>query len=815
MKKNIDFDEIVAKITDGLKVWTKFGLLWLLLAFVLRISFFFVMLFANNAGWSALPIILSGVYFDIAVVLFAGAILLIPMLIINWLLPKTTRVLAMLFITLYVIIYGCLIGYYSNVTQPLDRVFFIYTPEELYNIVVSSVHFSFWPLIGVLAIVFLYALLLRFWNRKIKIGKWLAVSYFAVAILFVIIFNYKSLITNDKPYKTYQDYCLAVNQIAFTANDFNSYYRQNKEDDYSLYDETVLQDAVEYQSRFPEFNYVDIHYPFLRENNDPDVIGGYLNKTSDGKAPDFVFIIVESLGQRLSSSDPKMSFTPFLDSLKKESLYWPNCLALAERTFGVVPNVFSSAPYDKLGFARVWWPIPDHNSILKDMSKNGYSLSFYFGGNAAFDGQDSYMLGNGVTYLMDPSEVDFDQENKAEMLENHSWGMYDREMFNAAIKHRDTVSRNRPNTDIYITLTTHEPFYFKGQQPYIDRVRKMLAETKEFGPYEKSNVTNNDYMYAAYLYADECIEELINYYKTLPEFENTIFVIFGDHRTGCVYVNKSPLLVYNVPLIIYSPLVKEPKTFKGVVTHHDIAPTVTAYLHNNYDYKVDDECHWLGTSLDTSAVYNCNQSVAFMRNNREVVQYLHKNYMLDRDRVYYVDTTLYADEIDNDSIKNQLKEYMRQYRNIDRYVTQNDFLLKKPDNAKELIDYEREDVVDYHIDGNHLEYLYNNFEFNGNYERVYVNVSFRYKIKNNADPNELFVVFKSLDKKPRSLFYKAFRFSEMTVESKGDNVFRVKTTFFIVNDEIMDYPMDILVHAKQDLDIECSDLKIRIEGLPK
>ena len=55
----------------------------------------------------------------------------------------------------------------------------------------------------------------------------------------------------------------------------------------------------------------------------------------------------------------------------------------------------------------------------------------------------------------------------------------------------------------------------------------------------------------------------------------------------------------------------------------------------------------------------------------------------------------------------------------------------------------------------------------------------------------------------------------MTVESKGDNVFRVKTTFFIVNDEIMDYPMDILIHAKQDLDIECSDLKIRIEGLPK
>lgn len=814
MKKKCDLGTIFEKAFAGLQEWTKFGLLWLLLAFVLRIAFFFVLKSAGNVGWSSLVTILSGVYFDITLVLFVAVIVLIPFLIINGLLPKTTKVLSLVFITLYVIIYGGLIGYYSNVMQPLDRVFFIYSPEELYNIVVSSVRFSVWPLLGVLVIICLYSLLIRFWNRKVKIGNWLMFSYFAIALLFVIIFNYKSLITNDKPYKTYQDYCLAVNQIAYTVNDFNDFNKQQKED-YGIYDESVLKDAIAYQKRFPDFKYVDAHYPFLRLNNDPDVLGGYLNKTSDGKAPDFVFIIVESLGQRLSSSDPKLSFTPFLDSLKEESLYWPNCLSLAERTFGVVPNVFSSAPFDKLGFARMWWPIPDHNSILKDMSKNGYSLSFYFGGNAAFDGQDTYMLGNGVTYLMDPSEVDFDQENKAEMLENHSWGMYDREMFNAAIKHRDTVARNRPNTDIYITLTTHEPFYFKGQQPYIDRVRKMLAETKEFGPKEKANVTRNDYMYAAYLYADECIKELLDYYKTLPEYENTVFVIVGDHRTGCVFVNRNPLLVYNVPLIIYSPLIKSPKTFKGVVTHHDIAPTVTAYLHNNYDYQVDNECHWLGKSLDTSAVYHNNQSVAFMRNNRDVDQYLHGNYMLSRDRLYYIDTTLYGNEISDDSIKNQLKEYLRQYRNIDLYATRNDFLLKKPENIQELFSYENSETIDYHVVKDCVQHFYDSIAFNGNFERIYVDVNFRYKIKNNADPQEIFMVFKTNDKKPSSLFYKAYRLSELTIDYNGENICRLKTTFFIVNEEIMDYPLDILIHAKQDLDIRCSDVKIKIEGLSK
>lgn len=808
----MDRNKIFSKVLEGLKVWTKFGLLWLLLAIVLRLAFFFMLKYATTVDWSAFLTILSGVYFDLAVVFFVGVIVLVPFLIINWFLPKTTKVLSTIGITLYVVVYCCLMGYFMNVTQPLDRVFFIYSPEELYNIVVSSVHFSLLPLVGVLVAVFLYSLLLRFWNRKVKIGRLLALSYLGIALLFVIVFNYHTLITNGKPYKTHYDYCLAVNQIAFTLNDFNEYIEQNKAEDFSSYNENVLRDAVVYQRRFPNFKYVDIHYPFLRENDDPDVLGGLLDKTSDGKAPDFVFIIVEGLGQKLSSSDPKMSFTPFLDSLKTEGLYWPNCLALAERTFGVMPNVFSSAPYDKLGFGRVWFPIPDHNSILKDMSKNGYSLSFYYGGNAAFDGQNTYMAGNGVGYIMDPTESDFDQEQKEELAKDHAWGMYDKDMFNAAIRHRDTVARNRPNTDIYMTLSTHEPFYFKGQEPYIEKVHKMLAETKNFGPREKEYVTKNDYMYATYLYTDECIKDLFDYYKTLPEYDNTVFVIMGDHRTGCVPVFKEHIAFYNIPLIIYSPLIKSPQTFKGVVTHHDIAPTITSYLKNNYDYRVDDVCHWLGMSLDTSAVFGCNQSVAFMLNNRDVVEYLHHDYYLFRDRLYKLDEFMNCTEILNDSIKNQLKEYLRQYRNVDMYVTRNDFLWKKPANMTEVMNSVKMSEVDYHIDTHRHQLICDPVNFNKKYERIYVDVKFSYEIENDVDPKDIYIVFYSYDKKPTSTFYVSYRLSELSVKSDEGNVVRVKTTFFVVDEEMMQYPMYITIFANKDLDIKCSDVRVKIEG---
>lgn len=798
----MDRNTIIEKISDGLKMWTKFSLLWLLLTIVLRLAFFFMLKSAATVDWSDFSTVLSGVYFDLALVLFVSSITLIPVLIINWLLPKTTKVLSIVFITLYVVVYCSLIGYFVNVTKPLDRVFFIYTPEELYDIVVSSVRFSFWSLFGVLASVVLYSMLLRLWDRKVKINGWLAFSYLVVTILFVICFNYKSLITNERPYKSHQDYCMAVNQVAFTVHDFNEYNEQNKSEDFSEYDENVLRDAVAYQSRFPGFKYVDIHYPFLRLNNDPDVLGGFLNKTSDGKAPNFVFIIVESLGQRLSSSEPKMSFTPFLDSLKTESLYWPNALSLAERTFGVLPNVFSSAPYDKLGFARVWWTIPDHNSILKDMSNNGYSLSFYYGGNASFDGQNTYMAGNGVGYIMDPMEAEFDQEQKEDLLNNNSWGMYDKDLFNAAIRHRDTVVRNRPNTDIFITLSTHEPFYFRGQEPYIEKVHKMLAETPEFGPKEKENVTRNDYMYATYLYTDECLKGLLDYYKTQPEYENTVFVIVGDHRTGCVLVNQNPMLVYNVPLIIYSPLLKSPKTFRGVVTHHDLAPTITAYLSKNYDYQVDNECHWLGKTLDTSAVYNCEQSVAFMLNNRDVVEYLHNDYFICRDRLYRVNDSINLYEIDNDSIKYQLKEYLRQYRNIDKYVTQNNLLLQKPYNMKELLNSVDMNVVGYHIDKNRRQDIGKPVDIDDDYKRLYVDVKFAYRINNNADPKNIYLEF----------FDKTYRFSELSTKADFGAVLRVKTSF-PVNDKEMSLPMNISIYSKQDVDLDLYDVRLKVEGL--
>ena len=798
---------------EGTQVWAKYAFLWLLLTFILRLGFFGVMMASGLIQSSAFVTIISGVFFDLALVLEISTIILVPVLIINVFLPKTTRALAIFFITLYVIVYGGLIGYYSNVNLPLDRVFFVYGIGEMYNIIVSSVKFSILPLIGVVVLVALYVLLIRFWNRKIKVSKVVSMLFLLVAMAFVLFFDFKSMITRDKVYKSYKDYCLAANQIAYTLNDFNEYRKEKaREENFASYDEQVLDDAVEMQRLFPNFKYLDIHYPFMREADDPDVLGDLMNPTSDGKAPDFVFIIVESLGQRLSSDKPKMSFTPFLDSLKKESLYWPNCLALAERTFGALPNIFSSAPYGTKGFARTWEPIPYHNSILKEMSINGYSLSFYYGGNASFDGQDEYMRSNGVGYVMKPSEADFDLEQKEQMMKENSWGMYDKDMFNAAIRHRDTTARNRPNTDVYITLSTHEPWCFKGNEVYVKKVEDMVANTKSFGPDEKATVLNNKKTFASFLYMDDCVKMLVDYYKTLPEFENTIFVIVGDHRMGRVYVNYSPVLKYNVPLIIYSPLLKQPKTFKAVVTHRDIAPAITAYLSNNYDYVSADVCHWLGTSLDTTADFRSKQSVAFMRNSREEIEYLQDEYILERDRLYKLSDSLCVEEVHDDALRDSIAENLRRYKNVDWYVTQNDYLWKKSAAVVELYSEHFSNQITKKLAEKEIFDLIK-YRFKQRFDKVYIDIEFDYKNSNNADLDKVLSEFRILG--PNVDFYRGYKLSNLsTSNGDGTNHYRVKTTFFLANYDIKSADFKIDLNAKTNFDIEYRDLKVKIEGLP-
>lgn len=663
-----------AKILTGIKQWARLNLLLLLCMLVLRLLFFLEVNQRLGVDSGSFLTILSGSVFDLLLVFRVMTYGLIPFLLLHWFFPKTARGIFVGLMVLYTVVSALLAEYYCNLGMPLDHVVLVYTPEELKTTVfASSTSISLSQVLWFVMLVGVPVLLMWLW-RRVCVGNGFACVMLGIALLTTLFIRYPRLIREERLYATHHDFCLAVNQPSYALVKISDYRKEMKRNaDGDSYEYSA--EAVEaYHSLHPEFEYDHPGYPFYRKANDPDVLGPYLRPTSDGLPPNLVFIVVESLGRRLTGvTHPALSFTPFIDSLATEGLFWPNCFSTSERTFGALPSLFASAPSGRHGFT--WQlPMPQHHSLLLDLERNGYTTSFYYGGDESFDHYDVFMEDNHVDYLFVPELMVDDSVQYKLLSENYRWGLDDDQLFDCAISHKQSAPEARPHADFYLTLTTHEPFVVDGIEAYEQQARTMVEQTPDLVEKERDNVLKNLNIYACFLYLDHCMKRLFDYYASRPDFENTIFVLTGDHRMAPVLPGMS-LRYYNVPMIIYSPLVKQPRTMQAVVSHLDVTPSFNAYLNANYDYAIDDHCHWLGTSFDTVSDFRNTRKLAFMRNNRDVVDYLSDGFFISRNNLIKMDPYLIGYAIDNDKLYQQYKAELDDFELVNRFVVQHDVLM--------------------------------------------------------------------------------------------------------------------------------------------
>lgn len=714
MAQKRDFSFISNKIKPAINDFAKACLTFLAVLVTLRLAFFFIAVCRMDLEWGKFRIIMSGLKFDAILTGSVTIAALVPFVAIHCLSAKAARITANTLTIIYAIITTFLVEYFCSMSRPLDHVLFAYSADEVVNIVLSSTSVSLATILCItLPLCAIAGLMIATRNSKVNI----LVS--TICILFAAYgafrFDYQKRIRKETGYKQQSDFYLAVNQLSYTYIKLADYLKNN---DNEIVDTDIAEAARHYQSLFPETVFPDIRYPFWRKADDSDVIGPFFNKTSDGNLPNIVFIIIESFGQKLTGvNHPTVSFTPFIDSLAANGLYWRNCLSTTERTFGVLPAIFASAPQGKVGFANMWHPIPNHNTILKDLSDNGYYTSFFYGGCASFDGQDKFLENSNINFILDAKPDTVETERSIELKKMHRWGIDDRELFELAINHQ-TGSDKQPFADIYLTLSTHEPFNFIGIENYEKQAAQMARNVTGT---ERKNIDNNLEIFACFKYLDDCVKLLFEHYKTRPGFENTIFVITGDHRTGALAKKIDPISKYQVPLIIYSPMLKGGRAMNGVASHLDIAPTINAYLSNNYNYAIAPYCHWLGTSIDTSVTFNCHKKQAFMLNNRDVNDFIADTLYLSDDRLFVVKDNMELEQIENEQILDSMRENLSTYQTISKFVVDNDYLKKNVtqtnmclinvDFDNTSMEYFENDIVDF--DGNKCLRIDNNTTYSG------------------------------------------------------------------------------------------------------
>lgn len=392
----------------------------------------------------------------------------------------------------------------------------------------------------------------------------------------------------------------------------------------------------------------DAAYPFARPESTPDTLGPLL-ALKDGEPPHLLFIVVEGLGRSFSGPQARLgSFTPFLDELAARSLYWENFLATQGRTFAVLPSVFGSLPFGPHGSRPL-----AHDSLLSVLKTQGYTLRYFMGSNLAFDQQGAYMASEGVDDQM--SERDFDRPERR----LSEWGYADGDLLEAVVQ-RLRQAKNQPAVTVVQTMSMHSPFVVPEQAQYRQLVDARLY-TLGLSAEQRAEVLRQRDVYASVMYTDAMLRRFFVDMAQLPSWRNTVVVITGDHRLPEIpMVHK--LERYHVPLIVASPLLRQPLQVKAVSSHFDVAPSILALLSQRYGWATPATVAWMGTGLDTASEFRNLHALPLQQTKTELSDYVSGLNYSAQDGLYRIGEGLQPEPMENPALQARLRQELAQLK---------------------------------------------------------------------------------------------------------------------------------------------------------
>jgi len=349
-------------------------------------------------------------------------------------------------------------------------------------------------------------------------------------------------------------------------------YKEDKE--YINYKEAVnvLREIIKDENE----EFVDERYPLLRKTNF-DLKPKKLN---------IVIFIMENL------HPDYLNYMPFLNSLKKDGLYFNNFYSCATRTWPAVssilfsiPTVYSRAITDEPFSQNVYRSIAH---ILKD---EGYETIFLHGGEGyffRFNYFTKYIGGFDKTIFME----DFDL---SKVKVDKSWGVHDEYVFLRA--NEEFKNLKRPFLGVVLSLSAHPPYDLPSEF-------KVLSST----------VANCDY-FNSLIYVDYSLKKFFDKAKKEDYFEDTVFIIVSDHQNPIS--PKNPLDAFRIFCLFYSPKYIKPQISNILGSQLDILPSIIDFL------KINTLHSSFGKSLFSSSkeryAYMYGGDVLYWTNNSYVL----------------------------------------------------------------------------------------------------------------------------------------------------------------------------------------------------
>lgn len=361
-----------------------------------------------------------------------------------------------------------------------------------------------------------------------------------------------------------------------------------------------------------------------------------------------VIIVLESFSkeaiggynEHLMKQGDYKSFTPFVDSLLQDSkVYW-HSFANGKKSIDALPSVLTSIPSIEDPFVLTPYASNDLPSLPRLLRERGYHTSFFHGAPNGSMGFSAFMQLIGVEEYYGKTEYGNDADFDG------LWGIWDEEFMQFFADKMNTFPE--PFMSSIFTVSSHHPF--------------KIPERYE-GKFEKGPLP----IYECISYTDMALKKFFEKAKSMPWYENTLFVITADHTATAKYYPEYQTAwgAFSVPVIFFAP--GDP-TFKGVenrvVQQIDIMPTVLGYL--NYDQPYFS----FGNNMLESDIEN-----DFAVNYAGVYQWFEGEYMLqfDEERILgfynYIQDPLLKENLKGTMaekeahMENRLKAFIQQYKN--------------------------------------------------------------------------------------------------------------------------------------------------------
>ncbi len=281
------------------------------------------------------------------------------------------------------------------------------------------------------------------------------------------------------------------------------------------------------------------------------------NVLSESARRDNVLIlVVESLSaEYCGAGNGGNRYTPFLDSLAAQSLFFPHNYANGRRSIEAMPSILAALPslmeQSLMESSYSGQPILGLGNLL---SPHGYTTSFFHGATKGTMHFDTFMRQAGVENyfgLADyPDQSDFAGD----------WGIFDEPYLQYVAKQLTT--QKPPFAAVAFTLSSHSPYPIPAK--YQGRFNKgTLAIHESIG------------------YADHALKEFFITAQKQPWYSNTLFIITGDHTQKLETPEYLSVLGHHrVPLLFFHPQQKFAMVDTNRVTQHvDILPSLLDFLH--------------------------------------------------------------------------------------------------------------------------------------------------------------------------------------------------------------------------------------------